>query len=338
MRLDEFDLDLPGIVTAPLTRTEAAPDWVAARDSGLLPPSLFSLYTRSRYLSFGAASSFLDDREHILFSYFGLVMRAIKEGLSEADAALQLFQSKQDKGYDPEKRQNGEPWDLEADAIAKRNFKLLLSSLLATLDSTAELVAIFLPNRIANLKVGRAQFSVIETWLSGPAPTIDLICTPQEKKTEDLYNKLKPLVFTGGKEKDWLRFARILRNKSTHVTDSIFHFAFKHPNGNRYTFLQREWPPLLERYLHKPGETPATGLRPMPELLKSILIHQDIVSYAHDLRNKVTSVAETAVELIDSMYAEFDQFPLNQVALDQLASNSEIADFEAFVPVSDGGC
>jgi hypothetical protein len=76
----------------------------------------------------------------------------------------------------------------------------------------------------------------------------------------------------------------------------------------------------------------------MPELLKSILIHQDIVSYAHDLRNKVTSVAETAVELIDSMYAEFDQFPLNQVALDQLASNSEIADFEAFVPVSDGGC
>jgi hypothetical protein len=334
MRFEEFDLDLEGVVMAPLTRREPAADWLDGRDAGILPSALFSLYTRSRYLSYGADPPFLADREHILFSYFGLVMQAIKDSLLEANTDLKTFQSKQDKGYDLEKRLKNEPWDPEADAVARRSFQLLLSSLLASLDSTAELVALFLPNQIKNLFVGRAQFSSIESWLEGSPPVLSVVCSPQQKKLEELYIKIKPKVCTSGEETEWLRFARNLRNKSTHIPGSVRQFVFKHSNGESYTFLPREWPFIWEKHFHATGSVPPAGPIPMPELLSRILLRQDKVSYAEELRMRITLLVEDVLSVVDQMYGDFGRFPLNEGALEQLLRNSELAKFQAFLPTT----
>jgi hypothetical protein len=330
MRLEDFDLNAHAVIMAPFVRNEPEPEWVAAKDSGILPESMFTLYTRSSYLSFGSAPSFLSDKDHFLFSYFGLVLRSIKDCLVEADSELQTFAAAQGKGYNPEKRLRGENWDVEADANARRNFQLFLMSLLASLDGTADLIALFLTDSIKGLVVGRAVFSAIETWLQIPLPSSSLVITPQQQALEDLYERIKPIVCAQGEEQDWLKFARILRNKSAHIKNSVRSFVFKHSDQNLYTFLPAQWPFLWEQHMHATGAVPPAGFKPMPQLLLDILIHQDIVSYGHDLRDRITTLLGATVAAVDAMYLEFQSFPLNQAALSQLVGNFESTGFRAF--------
>src|ERR1017187_2130483 len=265
MRLEDFDLNAHAITMAPFVRNKPEPDWVAAKDSGILPESMFTLYTRSSYLSFGSAPSFLSDKDHFLFSYFSLVLRSIKDCILEADSELQKFTEAQGKGYDPEKSLKGEKWDTEADAVSRRNFQLLLISLLASLDGAADLVALFLTEKINGLVVGRALFSKIEAWLRIPLPNSPIVITPQQHKLEDLYKRIESLVCTQGEEKDWLKFARILRNKSAHMKSSMRHFSFKHYDHNLYTFLPRQWPLFWEQHMHATGTVPPAGFKPLPD-------------------------------------------------------------------------
>ncbi len=330
MRLEELNLDIAAIVMAPLVRNYPEPDWVAVKDSGILPESVFTLYTRSSYLSFGAAPTFLSDKDYFLFSYFGLVLRSIKDCLLEADGELQAFVKAQGKGYDPEKRLRGEEWDAGADAAARRNFQLLLISLLACLDGAADLVALFLTDSIKGLVVGRAAFSTMEAWLRNPLPNSPLVITPRQQKLEDLYKRIEPLVCTHGEEQDWLKFARILRNKSAHMKNSVRYSVFPHSDTNLYTFLPAHWPYLWEQHMHTDGTVPPAGFKPMPQLFLDTLIHQDIVSYGHDLRDRITTLLGKILEVVDAMYIEFQNFPQNQAALSQLVDNFETTGFRAF--------
>jgi hypothetical protein len=313
-----------------LVRNEPEPDWVAARDLGIVPYSVFSLYARSSYLSFGAAPAFLSDKDHFLFSYFGLVLRSIKDCLVDADSELRMFAAAQGRGYDPKKRLKGENWDVEADASARRNFQLLLMSLLASLDGAADLVALFLTDSIKGLFVGKAAFSKIEAWLRVPLPSSSLVIAPQQQKLEDLYKRIKPIVCSQGEEQDWLKFARILRNKSAHMRNSVRHSVFMHSDQNLYTFLPRQWPYLWEQHMHTAGTVPPAGFKPMPQLFLDTLIHQDIVSYGHDLRDKVTMLLGETLAVVNATYIEFQNFPQNQTALSQLIRNFETTDFVAF--------
>lgn len=68
MRLEDCHLDVEQAVSAPLRRAQPEPDWMAARDSGVLPAPLFQLYEQAQYLSFGAAPPFLADGENILLT------------------------------------------------------------------------------------------------------------------------------------------------------------------------------------------------------------------------------------------------------------------------------
>lgn len=330
MRLENFNLNGSAIVMAPFIRNEPESDWVTARDSGIVPQSMFALYTRSNYLSFGSAPSFLSDKDHFLFSYFGLVLKSIKDCLLDADDELLAFVAAQGKGYDPEKRIMNQKWDAEADDIARKNFQLLLMSLLSSLDGASDLVALFLTNSIKGLLVGKAAFSKIEVWLQIPLPPPHFVVTPQQQKLEDLYKRIQPLVCTQGEEKDWLKFARILRNKSAHMRSSMRHFTFKHYDQNLYTFLPRQWPFFWEQHMHTDGTVPPAGFKPLPQLFLETLIHQDIVSYGHDLRDKVTTLLGETLAVIDMMYSEFQNFSQNQTALSQLLGNFEMTDFLSF--------
>jgi hypothetical protein len=82
--------------------------------------------------------------------------------------------------------------------------------------------------------------------------------------------------------------------------------------------------------MHTDGTVPPAGFKPLPQLFLETLIHQDIVSYGHDLRDKVTTLLGETLAVIDMMYSEFQNFSQNQTALSQLIGNFEMTDFLSF--------
>ena len=110
MLLDNCSLDIAGVSIAPFVYTQAEADWIHARDAGVIPASLFELYIRANYLSFGSAPRFLNDAENVLFTYFGMVVRSMKDSLVDADEQLPPFAEQQNLTYDPIKRFKSEPW------------------------------------------------------------------------------------------------------------------------------------------------------------------------------------------------------------------------------------
>lgn len=331
MDLNNCELEVDRVDAAPMARTEPEPDWVAARDAGVLPSAGFALYSRSSFLSFGSAPAFLADDRHLLFSYFAMVLTSVRDSLVDADAELRAFSESQARVYDPGKRMRGEEWDPAAPERARRHFRLLLLSLQAGLDATADLIALFLTGFIPGLRLGRAQFSRIERWLQRPLPPGGLIVTPQRDYLERLYTGLSPLINAAAPERDWLPLMRMLRNKAAHLGDAVFRYMALHDRDGRfYTFIPRQWPFIPEEHMHAAGDAPGAAPEPFPELLRRALMHEDIVSYASGLRRKATDVISAVLEQLDSAYVAFREFPLNAAALAELQGSAESYAFEHF--------
>ncbi len=330
MRLENCELDIDAAAAAPLVRTQPAPDWVAARDRGLLPNALFAMYSRSSLLSFGAAPPFLADERHLLFSYFGMVLTSLRDALVDADDELRAFQESQAQVYDPGKKIRGESWDPDAPGRATKHFRLLLLSLQASLDATADLAGLFLTGLIPRLRVGRAQFAHIETWLGRALPPAGLIITPQRDSLERMYAALSPLVNAAPPEQEWLSLMRMFRNKAAHLGSAVFRYMVLHDgHGRFYTFIPRQWPFIPEEYMQVAG-APARAAEPFPDLFRRTLVHEDILSYASDLPSKVTGVIAAALQVIDGAYQRFSDFPVNVAALAELEGSAEAYAFEHF--------
>src|SRR5690349_1099598 len=138
MHLNGCDLDgIDAISTAPFERNEPEDEWVRAKNEGAIPPSLYDLYQRANFLSFGSAPRFLSDEDNLLFSYFGLVLRSIQESLVDAHEQAGSFAAAEDLTYDLMKKLRGEKWEKGADKRARRHFRDLLIALQTTLDALA---------------------------------------------------------------------------------------------------------------------------------------------------------------------------------------------------------
>jgi len=331
MKLENCELDVDRVAAAPMERTEPEPDWIAARDARILPAAGFAMYSRSRFLSFGAAPRFLADERRFLFSYFAMVLRSVRDALVDADVELRAFSESQARVYDPGKRMRGEEWDPTAADRARKHFRLLLLSLQAGLDASADLTALFLTGLIPGLRLGRAQFSRIESWLERPLPPGGLIVTPQRACLERLYVDLSPLVNAAQPERDWLPLMRMFRNKAAHLGDAVFRYIVLHDRDGRfYTFIPRQWPFIPEEHVHPAGVGARRASESLPELLRRTLVHEDIVSYASGLRAKLTDVIAAALEVLDSAYVQFRDFPPNAAALAELEGSSAGYAFEHF--------
>jgi hypothetical protein len=211
---------------APFVRDEPEELWLRARDQGAIPPSLFDLYRRASYLSFGSAPAFLKDGESILFSYFALMMRSLAQSLADADGECkELLEANKEICY-LGKHLDDPTWTREkSEATAKRakeTFRDLLMSLHASLDALSEIVAVFSQGTINNLQVGRAQFSSIETWLKSNYKQPSIIATPRDVYLIDLHAKLQPIIHSQSPEAEWLPYMRHLRNKLVHLGDGPF--------------------------------------------------------------------------------------------------------------------
>lgn len=331
MRLDQCNLNIDLVDSSPVQRTEPAPEWITSRDSGILPETVFTLYSHASFLSFGSAPPFLTDDKRFLFSYFSMAMNSLRQSLIDADDDLRLFVEAQRNVYDPGKKLRGEEWDPTADERARRHLRSLLLSLQSGLDTCAELTALFLTSLIPGLRLGRAQFTQIEAWLDRPLPAPGLIVTPQRHYLERLYNGIRPLIHADEPERDWLPMMRMLRNKGAHLGGKAFRYIALHDaSGTFYTFIPRRWPYIWEEHMHL-TERPQITQQPLGDLLRSDLVHDDIVVYTRGLRVKVTTVVAAVTGVIDAMYVAFKDFAPNTTALAELEGSSQSFEFENWV-------
>ncbi len=336
MRLENCILDIDRAVSAPLQRREPEEDWLRARDSGAIPASLFALYARASYLSFGTAPPFLKDDDNALFSYFGMLLRSVMKSLTEADDERRLFVEARALVYDPAKRARGESWDPFADDRARRHFRHVVLSLQAALDGLADLSGLFLTGLVPDLRVGRAQFSRLEVWLSRPLPIAGLILSPQEHYLRELYDALRPLAHPDGPARGWLGLMRLFRNKAAHLGDAVFRYVVLHDESGRfYTFIPRQWPYIWERHMKPASASDASDALQFPKLFRETLIHQDIISWVQGLRSRVHAVLDAGLSVLNMVYEAFKDFPVNSAALAELNGSSELHAFEYFPEAGD---
>jgi len=331
MRLENCALDIAGVTMAPPFRNAPEDVWLRARDSGAIPGSLFDLYARAGYLSFGAAPLFMKDDENILFSYFGMLLRSVMNALVDADDEVRLFVEARAQVYDPGKRIRGEAWDPTAEDRARRHLRHLVLSLQAALDGFSDTSALFFTGLVPNLRLGRAQFSRLEAWLAHPLPVPGLILSPQEHILRQLYDALRPLVYPDGPDRDWLRVMRLFRNKAAHMGDAVFRYVGLHDDSGRfYTFLPRQWPYILERYMKPAADSGHPDPGRLPALLRETLMHQDIKSWVRGLRLTVQAVLDSGFSRLNVAFQTFHAFPANMAALAELNGSSEFHAFEYF--------
>lgn len=331
MKIEDCVLTGDVVVGAPFTRSEPEEEWVRARDSGTIPIELFDLYRRADYLSFGSEPKFLADPEHVLFSYFGMLLRSAMESFVDSQEQLQSFIDEQKQSYDAGKKMRGESWDPSADVRARRHFRNFLIALQTSLDTLADLVALFFTGRIPRLSFGRAHFSRIEVWLKRPLPRFGQIVTPYDERLHRLFDSLAPLVHASGQERDWLPLMRMLRNKAAHLGHPVFRQVGLHDRTPKfYTFIPRQWPYIWERYMTPRGTPSPHGPGFLQTLFLETLMHQDVVTYAIGLRAKVLQLVQAGVSELAETYRQFQNFPLNTTALAELQGNSESYRFERF--------
>jgi hypothetical protein len=323
MKLQDCNLNPAAVVMAPFVRSDPEAEWVTARDQGRIPSSLFDLYRRAGYLSFGSAPQFLKDDEGILYSYFALIVRSLMASLLDASEYIHELEELKTREYYPGKNNDDPTWTPEKSNKAAKSsydaFRNSLASLCASLDSLAEMIAIFSQGHIKNLHVGRAQFSRIEERLNEPQI---------EHLLDKVHAALYPLIYCDDPEAEWLSYMRMLRNKTSHLGPALFRTTvLRGQDGQFYKFVPREWPYLWEKYMKPEGIQPAM---PMSELLKKTLAHQDIVDYSCGALKKVTGVIEDVLCLIGPAYTEFSDFGPNTIALNELTKNSKTFAFEHF--------
>lgn len=327
MRLEDCIVDIDAVGIAPLHRSAPEECWVEARDSRAIPLSVFTLYAKANFLSLDTAPRFLADQDRLLSTYFRILLSCLRGSLVESDDELAKFLSVQERRYDPWRIARGGQWHPKADDESRRHFKHILFALQSALDVLADLVGLFFTGQIKNLRVGRAQFSCIESWLESPVPSCDVIITPQQHFLQELRNTLSPLVYPDSPVREWLRLMRLYRNKAAHLGSEMFRCVMLHEkDGPFYTFLPRQWPYIYEKHI----QTRGGGTAPPMEPFQQVLVHQDMISYMVGLRAKVNDVVAAAASVLVLAYDQLKDCPLNSTALEELGRNTEIHNFERF--------
>jgi hypothetical protein len=258
-----------------------------------------------------------------------MLLRGLKDLCIEAKEEAYEFERGLIEGYNPMKKLRGEDWDRNADKRARRSLKHLTVTLSGTLDNLADLIALFFTSRLPKWRFGRAQFARVEEWLEKPLRVAPIIVTPQEHYLGELYNSLRPIVFTSGPDKQWLPLLRLFRNKSAHMGDRMFPFiGLQDANDNFHEFMPRQWPYILEKHISQTWGNSTEENRQAH--FEEALMHQDAVSFSKGLCLKVFSVVESTCKVLGQAYAQFKDLPVSDAALQELNANAEAYEFEFF--------
>jgi hypothetical protein len=276
------------------------------------------------------APPFLDDSRRHLFSYFGFMLRGIKESLVDATEELAALELAESKVFDSGKEFRGEEWSADAPRQAKKHFRLLMLSLCSALDCSAELTALILPDQVPGLKLGKAEFAQIESWLARDAVTLPLISTPGQLRGATLYAALRPLAVRADEAKDWLSILRLYRNKSAHLGSAHFReMGFHDSERVFYAFLPTRWPVIWEEHIKLNDPLPRPDPPPLQEIFGPLML-QDKISFVRDLRKAVVQLVGITLSHLDAAYIAFHDFPVNTDVVAALDKGIKRYDFRAF--------
>jgi hypothetical protein len=322
------------VQTSILQWNEPEPRWIAARDTVAIPPELFSLYEQLGYLSFGAAPPLFSDEKNVVFSYLSMTLNCLLDNLVDAQAHGTELVKNEALLYDIGKKIRKEPWDPNADARFRRNLRDILIALDGSLDTLADLIALFLVGRwkIPGLRLGRGDFVSIEGWLSQPFKSTTIV-TPYDSHVRTLYDQLRPLVICDPPEQDWLGLTHILRNKALHFGQSMLRQVGLHDTKPQfYIFIPRQWPFIYERYMKPANPSLPHDPNMMRELFVDSLIHQDVLSFARGLHLRVSRIVSIVASWTAKVCTDFRDFPTGKESLEASESPLAKSSFEYFAP------
>jgi hypothetical protein len=213
-----------------LFRDEPEQEWSSVNESGIIPPELYSLYCKAGYLSFDKVPRFLADSEKMLWGYFGILLRALRDFCSESKDQREEFVKWLNLMHERREKNHDKSWHPEAPEKSRRSFKYFMASIIGSLDAFAELIALFFPDKIENLQLGRGESRFLDQWLKR-AFVASIIISPSQTQLQKLHDNLNPLWLSVGSASDWVDLAKMYRNKSTHMGDYIFRISLPDDAG-----------------------------------------------------------------------------------------------------------
>jgi len=329
MRLTDCSLNVDRTVAHPVEHSAPEEPWVRLRDKGILPESVYRFYCDADYFSFSKAPPFLADEHHVLFAVLENLTEAVRDHLASSARQVNTIKEMREKMYTPLRRALGQEWDPEATEKEEDALRLLLLNLASCLDVIAEIASLFLPGMIDGLRLGRASARELQKFLDSDLGEMEGLVGPEQHLMELLHRSLRPLFQGVDEEKDWFALFILYRNKLAHIGSSglLHKFRLHDADGKFYTFLPNRWPFLHKSHLTAGDEK---DVEPMPDFLKSNLIHQDVAEYSARLYLKIWDIVEKAFGVFREIYANMRDLPLREEALDDLRRNSRVYGFRAF--------
>jgi hypothetical protein len=342
MLLRDCDLIVNAAVSAPLVRREPEEAWVRSAARGM-PLAVFDFYEQAGYFSLDRAPRFLNDPNHVLFSFLGVVAEGLRGSITEAISFQRSLVRTERQSYAPFSGADGEKYGRRR----TRSLRYLAINLTASLDAFAEMVALHFPEEIViresgrRLLVGQAQFQTLLQVLKAPDLANCLvrsrgqIVSPRSAELDRFHQDVRPSVSGGGGPSDgWLDFLFLLRNKLAHLgTRSIDYVGFRGPNGRMYTFMPREWPFMIPTMVRR-GRPDQTLRRVDQDTLES-LVQQDVVSMTAGFLRNTKRLIAVGMTALARAYRTFADFEPNATSLTNLAPRRFA--FRNFSPARSGG-
>jgi len=318
-------------VSSPQERTEPEQMWTDARDSRVIPESLYHLYRETNYLSPSGIAGWETESGKVVSGYFSRVVRSLAECVIESSNLNNDMLMLLSETYTPLKRARGESWDRDAPRKFRSAFRLWLIDVTGALDSLAEITGILLPGAVKDLGVGHGASGPLLKWASSESQTAQGVIDPITHYAETLRVGLHAHV-TLEPRHDWLRLVRIYRNKLTHFGHQAFvNFGLQGPDSEVYYFLPREWPFNPEKYmtLATPLSTEDAAMSVRRHLTES-LVSVDTATFLQESSRRLGALLETALGHLLATYRHIHILRVGEIASQiQKTTNVMFEDFSA---------
>jgi hypothetical protein len=329
MKLSEADIEIGGMVSAPLLLSRPHQDWEEAKERDWIPEGLFSFYCSAGFFSVERAPSLLNDPERILFPYLKHVVSGIRDSLMNARLQIERIEQLREDEFSPQKERMGQPFDVHATRSMNSAFRYFTLELGGALDQLAEVVALFFVGEPGCPVLGRAFFTTLKAEAEKPPRGDPSLLTARTGQFRRLIRILRKVIVTEDPEARWLDLFYLYRNKLAHIGNLTFHsFGLPASDGNIYTFLPNHWPHLIESNISSGSGGKAAKMA--SEVMKGLIIEQDMIEFSSGLLNRVKSLVGEAFGILKETLELLGGSPPSAAAVSSLKSERQSVPFRYF--------
>ncbi len=327
MRLQDCELDIDQAWIRPPSRTAPESEWTQARDQNVIPEYLYRFYCSADYFSIDKAPRFLNDPNRRLFSLLGAVVRGMWVSFEESHELLNEIRELDEKAARSLKEKGMNPIHASAVERQHRLFRYLVVTTSAILDQMAEVVALLFHSEIAGLRIGRAHFTYLRSWVD-VGTTRTGILSAKSGRLGELRNVLKQELRVSGPDNQWHELLTLYRNKLGHLGMLVFPIvAFHNKAGKFYYFTPSRFPLFHQSTINAAGTSDGT----LRDYVLANYIEQDFVSYCASLVARIQRLVDRSFVVLCGAFNEFRNFELDVGALENLNKQTETVAFKSFV-------